>query len=101
MLVVTKPQQLSPSPASSELRPCYLSWDFVLNLETGMFLPTDLSSLGSARLFLSGCVLSLSPHSFPEIVLVDSPFKAAGSQILQVVFRKKAERSLLTYSENQ
>lgn len=101
VLVGTKPQQSSSSPASAELRPCYLSWGFVLNLATGYVFSQRTLFTWICKIISCRCVLSLSPHWFPKTVLVDSPFKAAGSQILQVVFRKKAENSLLTYSENQ
>jgi len=75
MLVGTKPQQLSPRPASSELRSCYLSWGFVLNLETGMFLPTDLSSLGSARLFLAGVFSPFLPTDSQRLFLLTPPLR--------------------------
>lgn len=70
MLVGTKSQQSSPSPASSELRPCYIFWDFVLNLQSGFsffFLPTDLSSLGCARLFPASVFSPFLPTDFQRL----------------------------------
>lgn len=104
MLVGTKSQQSSPSPASSELRPCYIFWDFVLNLQSGFsfffFCPQTSLHLDVQGYFLPVCSLPFSP-----LISRDCshwlPFKALGSQILQMVFREKAESSLLTYSENQ
>lgn len=76
MLVGTKSQQSSPSPASSELRPCYIFWDFVLNLQSGFsffFFAHRPLFTWMCKVISCQCVLSLSPHWFPETVLIDSP----------------------------